>query len=279
MRHGVPRAGMALAIYMFATPGAACAAPVGVFASSHQSVSPADVVLRMEMPQRRLRSVVLAGDARCDGDGRTRFSETLVAGRELRMRRNSLGRFAGVAKARQPQGDGFVRVAYRVSGRVQKRGRAASGRLSASVTWIDANGRRMERCRRAVRWTAMRDPGRLFAGATSHDEPVVLWRPPGASWVSLGFRWHTQSCSDGSFRTAGSGLSFILVDDGRLRESTTVWQPLEGGGDAFLDTTVAGTVGNVRGHGSYRAKLTLLDPDGSSITCESGRVSWRVQTG
>lgn len=281
MRCGVPRVGVALAACMFATPGVASAAPVGVFASTDQSSSPANVVLTMDMSGRRLRSVVLAVDARCDGGGRTRASESLVVGRDLRMRRNSLGRFTGVAQARGPQGDGSVRVIYRVSGRVENRGRAASGRLSASATWFDATGRRTQLCRRrAVRWTARRDPGRLFAGATSHDEPVVLWRPPGASWVTLDFRWHTQSCSDGSDRIPGSGLGYIVVKHGRLRESTTVWQPLEGdGGDAFLRTTLVGTVGKVQGHGSYRAALTLTDREGSSITCESGPVSWHVQTG
>ena len=106
-----------------------------------------------------------------------------------------------------------------------------------------------------------------------------MWGPTGASWVTLSFRWQTQSCSDGSYRLPGSGLGFIPVKNGRLRESTTVWQPLEGGGDAFLRTTLVGTLGNVRGHGSYTGELTLTDQEGSSVTCTSGRVPWHVRTG
>jgi hypothetical protein len=280
MRQSVPLVALALASLLFATPSAVSAAPVGVFASPQQLFSPANVVLTMHMAKRRLRSAVLAVDVRCDGGGRTRLSETLVAGRELAMRRNDSGRFAGLARARWPQGDGSVRAIYRVSGSVGKRGRTASGLLSASVTWFDATGRRTKQCRkRAMRWTATRDPGRLFAGATSQDEPVVLWRPPEASWVTLDFRWHSRRCSDESYRLPGSGLGPIVIEDGQLRESTTVWQPLEGGGNAFLRTTLVGTIGRVRGHGSYRGELTLTEPNGSVATCKSGRISWHVQTG
>ena len=280
MRQSVPLVALALASFLYVTPSAAAAAPVGVFASPQQLFSPASVVLTMDMPQRRLRSAVLAVDARCSGGGRTRLSETLVAGRELAMRRNDSGRFAGLVTARWQQGDGSVRAIYRISGSVGNRGRTASGRLSASVTWFDATGHRTEQCRRrATRWTATRDPGRLFAGATSQHEPVVLWRPPEASWVTLNLRWHSRRCSDGSYRTPGSGLGLIVVENGLLRASTTVWQPMEGGGDAFLQTTVAGMIGNLRGHGSYRGELTLTEPDGSIATCRSGRISWHVQTG
>jgi hypothetical protein len=277
---------VATALSLVAVP-AATAAPV--FGGSTAAGEP--IVLTTDPKAKKLRSVVIAWVARCE-DGMLfpgAIELTAVSAdsgfspdvRDLTMSRNGEGRFAGVQVAGWDLGAQLAGVELRLSGKLTAR--RASGTLAANVEISDsATGQATGNCRTGtVRWSATRDPGRVYGGATSQEEPIVLRldrRRRAVTDVIVG--WQAGKCDppENFFRYGERFVNFQLRS-GRF-------------GDAFTDSVnvpdgnidygydLSGTVARRSARGRIRVKVTRTDANGAPmVACDSGNVSWRARTG
>ena len=204
--------------------------------------------------------------------------------RELATSRNGKGRFAGIQVGGFDMGElaGLMSASY--AGKLT--GKRASGTLSATITVVDqASGNTVTTCRTgSVRWSATRAPGRVFAGSTAQDHPVVVRVDAKRRKVSdLIFGWQSEhlqarlACSSASTRTSAD----FPLSSGRF-------------GDAFKLTYIAGRgrrgQGRLRHHRARRPhprqrhRSASISPRptrrGTSTTaCDSGSVSWSAVTG
>ncbi len=170
-------AGMTLSVAPVAT------AAGGVYGGSTRAGEA--IVFNTDAAGKRVRSAVIAFAASCDHGDTYLFSVDATATRpsrgfdpspqDLVMRRNRAGRFAGTVMAVQSLSDGAYAgvVTAEVRGRLRKA--RASGSLSGEVAIVstDTGEQVPVRSTGTVRWTASRDAGRVYGGATSQDEPVV----------------------------------------------------------------------------------------------------------
>jgi hypothetical protein len=236
----------------------------------------------------KLKGAVIAWYARC-GDGEY-FADAsrLRVGRgsgptTLRTSRNARGRFSGTQIAAGDLGDGQVAVLRtQLSGTLQKS--SAKGTLRAEVRIVrESNGSLIQTCRTGnISWRASRNPGRIFAGATSQQEPVVVRLTANRQRVSdFAFGWGSRSCQPPGFMRLGDSLrNFRIRAGGRFGNPVSEEIPLDGGGKAQFDYNVNGRVTRTAASGSLSVRVTGTDADGAQIrTCQSGNVSWKAATG
>ncbi len=160
-------------------------------------------------------------------------------------------------------------------------GDRASGTLSATVAVKDPQTGAAVTCRTgALRWLAVSAAGRIFAGATSQDFPVVVEKSTGGGTVAhLRFGW-AAPCSDsqGAVITPDQQSGLPLSPTGVFDRSFPV--------DATSDTTsihaqetVHGQVSATRASGTFSLSLTLTDPSmPTPESCDTGSVHWSART-
>jgi hypothetical protein len=154
------------------------------------------------------------------------------------------------------------------------------GTLDADVDITDrASDERAGSCRTGtVRWAATRDPGRVYGGATSQEEPIVLRldrRRRTITDVLVG--WQTSTCEPPeNFMRFGERFGAFRLRSQRF-------------GDAFTDSV--SHVGREdrlrlrvdridRARGRLHVTVTGTDAAGSrTLACDTGDVPWRARTG
>jgi hypothetical protein len=247
------------------------------------------IVLRTDAKAKKLRSAVIAWAADCKSGGYWADGADLTATKaepgfqpdpgELWVTRNARGRFAGVQAYAGSAGDLTALVTVEVSGRIK--GKTANGALHANVALVDASGNAQDGCDTGTeRWTATRAPGRIFGGATSQDQPVVVRIDRSGRKVSdLMTGWGARCVPDG---TMGFGERFtgFAIKRHRFGDAFTQDYTLDDGSKRTFAYDVAGKLDRSAASGSLQVKVTQTDLAGAqTMSCDSGAVSWRALTG
>ena len=281
-------AGLAITAIAATTPAPALAGSA-VYGGTTSAGSA--IVINADKQAKKLRSAVVSWKATCD-DGR-RFpvavplkAVTAEAGftpgfRELATSRNGKGRFAGTQLAAFSMGDASAALTATYAGKLTRT--RASGTLDATVTVMDQAGTVVATCRTgSVRFSATRSPGRVFAGSTSQDHPVVLRLDARRRTVAdLLFGWESATCKpDDLYVNADESFRGFRLGGGHFGDAFDVAYTPDGGGEGKAAFDIAGRVARTRASGTLRVNLTETDAAGAVTgACDSGIVPWEAVTG
>src|SRR3954470_17802156 len=228
MRTTTILAGTALTVAatLGAAPGALAAN--AVFGGSTRSGEA--IVLTADKKAAKLKSAVIAWEARC-GNGMTLPISSAVTARkgspgfsagpeDLELSRNGKRRFSGRQTFVLDGGDSAIAVVVKLTGKLGRK--AASGTLSAAGREFDkSSGATRTTCRTGtVRWNASRAPGRVYGGKTSQDEPFVAQvdaRRKRVTDVLVG--WESPCQPDGYFNLPDQLSNFTLRSSGRFADT------------------------------------------------------------
>src|SRR4051812_2894298 len=143
----------------------------------------APIFVKPAPPAKTMRSLVVSWRAACsDGTGFPGGGTLTPADPtpgfqpgpdELLIEKNAKGKFQGTQLMGSDLGTRVAAISVRISGAL-KPGKA-TGRLEATVKIVDkASGASAGSCQVGQRWSATRQPGVIFGGATSQDEPFII---------------------------------------------------------------------------------------------------------
>jgi hypothetical protein len=201
--------------------------------------------------------------------------------RELATSRNGKGRFAGVQVGGFDMGELAGLLSARYAGKLSAK--RASGTLEATITVIDRAGTTVTTCRTGtVRWSATRAPGRVYAGTTAQDHPVVVRVDAKRRQVSdLLFGWQSGTCKPESlFISTSEQFGGFPLGNGRFGDAFNMTYAPGEGGEGKVSYDITGRVARTRASGTFRVGLTETDPAGNvTAACDSGSVSWSAVTG
>ena len=282
-------AGLAIVAVAAASAPSAASAANAVYGGSTSTGAP--IVITADKKAKALRSAVVSWRATCDDGTRFPVAVTLKAVRaeagflpdfdELAASRNGKGRFAGIQLGTRFLGDSSAGLVANYSGKLTAK--RASGTLDATITILDQGGNVVSTCRTgSVRWSATRSPGRVYAGSTAQDHPVVVRVDAKRKAVKdLLFGWNSDTCRpDDLFLSVNERFGNFPLGKGRFGDAFDV--PYDAGdgnaGKAAYD--IAGRVARTRASGTLHVNVTETDPAGAVATaCDSGSVSWQALTG
>jgi hypothetical protein len=250
------------------------------------------IVLRTDAEAKKLRSVVIAWVAPCQDGARFPLAIELTAVRaepgfspdpdDLVVSRNAKGRFAGTQRGVMDLGAQIADINTQLSGRLKPK--QASGRLTVTISVIDkATNAEVSTCQTgSLKWSASRSAGRIYAGKTSQDEPVVVRLDRKRKKIAdLIVGWRTSTCEppDGFYRVPDRLVNFP-VRGGRFGATFDSSFPSDGGGQITMAYDVAGRITRRSIRGTLNVKVTTTDAAGATTqTCDSGAVDWRATTG
>lgn len=188
------------------------------------------------------------------------------------------GRLTGtIVGADRVDGSTWALMNVELTGTVSKT--KASGSMAVKLVHADeATGAERAQCSRTFRWSAIRNPGLLYAGATSQDEPVVVELKQGRRQVSHAHvSWYAPCSAGGGWVDAHDEFDlrpFTLSRSGAFSRSY--------GFDLGRGTTeierFAGRVGSTKASGTFQGDVTIKGAAGNN-TCATGKVSWTAATG
>jgi hypothetical protein len=288
----IPTRAVGIAIATAAAVGAPAPA-LGANAVFGGSTSAGDaIVIGADKKAKALRSAVVSWTAACD-DGRrlpvafplkpVRAEPGFEPGfRQLATSHNGRGRFAGTQVGAFDMGDHAGAMTAKYGGRLTAR--RASGTLAATVTIVEkAGGTTVATCRTGtVRWSATRSPGRVFAGSTAQDHPVVVRLDAKRRTVDdLLIGWESATCKpDTLFVSASETFGGFPLSGGRFGDAFDRFYTPEGGGEGKVGYDVAGRVTRTRVSGTLRVNVSETDAAGALRgACDSGSVCWSAVTG
>jgi hypothetical protein len=240
----------------------------------------------------KLTSTVVGWSADCD-DGSSFFSSRELTPAvaepgfrpgpdELLMSRNAKGRFKGTRLGVSDNGSTSAAIIFEIAGKLSPH--RASGTLSATVKMVDkATGNAVASCQTGtMRWAATRAPGKVFAGKTSQDEPVVVRVDPKRRKVSdLMLTWESQSCMPATLIRVPDDLgNFPMSRAGAFGDSFPESYAMDGGGKRTFAYNVAGHVTRTTARGSYHVTMNEADAAGTQTRgCDTGSITWKARTG
>ena len=252
----------------------------------------AAIVINADKKAKKLRSAVVSWKANCDDGRRFPVSVPLKAVaaepgfdpgfRELATSRNGKGRFAGTQLGGIDMGEAFGTLEATYSGKLTKK--RATGTLDATITVIEkAGGTTVATCRTgSVRYSATRSPGRVFAGATSQDHPIVVRLDARRRNVAdLLFGWESSTCKpDDIYLNVDESFGGFPLGGGRFGEAFNAGYTPDEGGEGKVAYDITGRVARTRANGTVRVNLTETDPAGAvTVACDSGIVPWEAVSG
>jgi hypothetical protein len=234
------------------------------------------IVLRTDAKGKRLKSVVVGWTADCSDGSRWAESRAISAA-DLGLDRNGRGRFGGEATYAKTNGESIATFTVAVKGKL--RAKRASGTLRGSVSL--RQGEQTTECETStMRWKATHAPGRVFAGSTAQEWPVVVkLDKAGRNVADMVFGWGSESCvPDGYFHYPDSVADFPIKNrrfgDAFSRSFDT------GDGKATFDYDLSGKIGRASARGRFQVKVTRTDAAGTQMfSCDTGSVSWSARTG
>jgi hypothetical protein len=241
---------------------------------------------------KKLNSIVVAWAADCDDGMRFPATAELTPAldqpgftpgpEDLAMARNAKGRFKGTEMAGVDLGDATAAISLQVEGKFG-RGRA-SGTLSAVVKIADkATGSAQASCQTGtLRWKASRSPGKIFAGQTSQEAPVVVRVDSRRRKVSdLMLTWHSQSCTpDGFARYAEDLTNFPIARSGAFADTFSQDYAMDGGGKRTFAYQIAARMTKTVVRGTIHVGVTETDGTGAQTSsCDTGGITWKARTG
>ena len=252
----------------------------------------AAIVINADKKARTLRSAVVSWTARCDDGRRFPMGMPLTAVkaasgfqpgfRELATSRNGKGRFAGTQLGGFDMGDRAAAMTATYTGKLSTK--SARGTLEGTITIVDkASGNTVATCKTgSVRWSATRSPGRVFAGSTSQDNPIVLRLDAKRRKVAnLLFGWDTTTCKpDDVFASVNEQFGNFPLSGGRFGDAFDQFYKPDGGGEGKVSYDITGRVASKRASGSLRVTFAETDPAGTTtVACDSETIPWSAVTG
>ena len=284
---GIVLAAAATAVAAVPAPALAASAVFGGSTSAG-----AAIVINADKKAKALRSAVVSWRASCDDGQRFPVATPLKAVaaepgftpdfQELATSRNGKGRFAGTQLGGFVMGDQFGAMTAHYAGKLSAK--RASGTLDATITIIDrATQSTVATCRTGtVRWSATRAPGRVYAGSTSQDNPIVVRLDAKHRKVAnLLFGWDSSTCKpDDVFLSVNEQFGGFPISGGRFGDAFDQFYSPDGGGEGKFSYDLTGRVAAKRASGSLRVTLAERDPAGATtVACDSGTVPWSAVTG
>jgi hypothetical protein len=198
------------------------------------------------------------------------------------MKRNGKRRFSGVQVAAFDLGDTAAAVqTVTLAGKLGAK--SASGSLKAQVAIIDkASGDTTTTCSLSTAWRATRAPGRVYAGRTSQDEPIVARVDAKRKRVAdVLVSWDSATCQTPGFVHYGEQLhNFALAKTGRFGATWNSTERDSDGGTIRSDYALAGRASARQVSGTLRIGVTWMDGAGATTdACDSGGLTYPAQTG
>ena len=229
-------------------------------------------------------------DGSCDDGDRLRYSDTLRFKRGLgdyaqsgehtlsggRVSRS--GRF----RSRGTWSTDVARVTETFDGRVTRKGNG-SGTFRATVEFVDASGRTTATCDSGrVGWNARSARGRVYAGVSSTNQPVVVEIDRrGRSVQHVRFGWTAPCAPPETGRwLISEDFTGIPLEQGAFSLALPAEFELEDGGHRAVRYALAGHVRRASASGTVSVQVNDTDPAGTpTATCDSGNVSWTARSG
>jgi hypothetical protein len=278
---------VAAALAFIATPPAFSAN--GVFGGSTSAGEA--IVITTDAKAKKLRSAVISWEASCqDGTYFPVASDLTPVAPEpgfsprpddLLISRNAKGRFAGTQLTARSVGALTALVAVDLSGKLLRT--LGSGKLRATVSIIDDAGTEITTCETGtLRWSASRSAGRIYGGKTTQDAPIVVRLDRKRKTVTdLFVGWDTETCEPPeNYMRFGERYRGLTVRSGRFASTDDDSYPTDDGGKFAYHYELAGSVARRSVKGSLHVTVTGSDAAGATtLTCDSGQVSWKVATG
>jgi hypothetical protein len=154
----------------------------------------------------------------------------------------------------------------------------ASGRIQVLYVRRNATtGDVVSQCSKNVAWRSVRDPGHVYAGATSQGEPVVVELTSNRKRVSHTHMGWYANCTQGGYIDVAHDefdlRPFALSPTGAFQRRYAATFP-----DGTLIQRFRGRVGATRASGTYQGTFTSSG-QAATDTCRTGVVSWSAATG
>jgi hypothetical protein len=287
-----PTRAVGIAIVVAAAAGHASPALAGGAVYGGSTSKGAPNVINADKKAKALRSAVVSWSAACD-DGR-RFPgsvqlKAVVAEpgftpgfRELATSQNGKGRFKGIELGTYNLGDRSGGLIANLSGKLTPK--RASGKLSATIIVLDnATGDTVATCRTgSVSWSATRSPGRVYAGSTAQDHPVVVRLDAKRRTVAdLLFGWESGTCRpDDLSISVDERFGGFPLQGGHFGDAFDQQFDPGDGGQGKVSYDITGRVAKTRASGSLHVNVVQTDATGATTAaCDSGAVSWSAVTG
>ena len=195
------------------------------------------------------------------------------------LRVSRTGRFDAGGIGLEEFGTATASIVEFVSGRLRRSG-AASGTYRATLFLRD-RGRAFTCQTGSVRWRARSARGRVYAGSTAQEMPVVLELNARRDTVErMRYGWWAPCSPEGGFLIADHLDDLSLTDGGF---GSVLQHPVDlGGGDKrTFDYDAEGSLaGEASASGRISVNLTDTDAAGAvTSTCETGRIRWTARSG
>jgi hypothetical protein len=235
--------------------------------------------LRLRPDGRRLKSVYVRVDA-----GMCRPSLTRTYNLPLHMTDHlpavrSDGSFVETRPYRgQTQAGDMTDFKVVVRGTVSRTGAAGTIRVFGPVA--DSDGNVIDRCDSGkVRWRLRR--GSTYGGATDADTAVSLRLARDRARLRSFFIDLLFVCDSRNILYSFSHLAIAVRRDGTISKHGYTLIPFKTpeGDSASGQYLLRGKVGARLASGTYRAFGTVLSPDGSKVSCDTGAVRWTARRG
>ncbi len=251
----------------------------------------AAIVVESDAKAKKLRRAVIAWSAAC-GDGRqipwtsdlspaTAEPGFMPGPDDLAMSRNAKGRFSGKQITSGGNGSTSAIVEVTLSGKL--RTTSASGKLRAHIVIIDdAAGTEVTTCDTgSLSWSASRSPGRIYAGSTSQDHPVVARVDRKRGRVTdLLVGWESASCQPDGYYWVPEHFTGLRLQGSSFTDAFDQSYTLDDGGSIAFAYALGGKVSKRTIRGDLQVTVTGTDAAGApNLACDSGKLSWRAATG
>jgi hypothetical protein len=277
-------AASAFVVLLVAAPSALAAG--SVYGGSTNAPEP--IVLVGDRAAKKLQSAVIAVEAEC-ADGRS-FPVAIrlkavkgdqLDARDLAVTRNAKGRFAGKHEITYDVGDALGVATTTLSGKLKAK--RASGKLRLDVSIVDRQtNNETQSCHSGtVKWSATRSPGRVYGGSSSQEEPVVVRLDAKRKRVSeILAGWESSSCTPDGFMRFGERFTNFPLHAGGFSDAFEQTFPRDTGGQMKFAYSVTGKVTRKSVKGTLHVGATGTDAAGATtVTCDSGNVTWKSTTG
>jgi hypothetical protein len=173
-----------------------------------------------------------------------------------------------------------ARARVTITGRIK--GRKVAGTVALHVDEKDPSGVTVATCDSTAAFRARSAPGRVYAGATSQNGPVVLELDRRREQVAhLRVGWQSVCESGAEFQVADHQVDFDLVRKRFGDEYDAPPYDIDGGGQGTDHYLVRGRVANRRkAAGVFRVTTDERDAAGEPAdACDSGRLTFRARSG
>jgi len=248
--------------------------------------------VKLTADRKRLSSLLLYIEGKCDDGHTITYAEPakfapqappfVGAGDNVLVggRLSPTGTFKSTGIANESYGDVVGSIKETVKGRI-RRGRA-SGTYSATIDVVNKQtNANVTSCRTGVlRFLATSSPGRVFAGLTSQNNPVVVELNATRRKIDkLRIGWDT-SCASGGGYTVGDRFSdFAVRETGAFGDSWSSDYPQQDGKKMSMAFAVQGKIARGKTSGTLSVKESDTDAGGATTdTCDTGAITWSARS-